>query len=311
MKQSGYNEKIGIFYTAIAYVMWGVLPLYWKLLDERSAAEILAHRIVWSFVFMMGLLLVTQQMKRCREQFLEMMKQPKLAIGVITSACCISVNWFIYIWAVNHEHIVETSLGYYINPLVSVVLGMVVLKERLNIWQWISFGLAFVGVCIITFQYGKFPWIALSLALSFGFYGLAKKLATFDSAIGLTFETMIVTPLSLVYLIFLYGHDNTFLSISMWQAIWLIGAGPATALPLLYFAKGAKRISLTMVGFLQYIAPTLSLLFGVFLFHESFTKTHVYAFSCIWGALVIFSLAKTKRMQDFHHKLIRRSSFEG
>ncbi len=305
-----HHEKIGIFYTAVAYLMWGVLPLYWKLLDDRSSAEILAHRIIWSFIFMIGLLVVTKQMRLCREQFIMMLKQPRLAGGVMASACLISANWFIYIWAVNHGHIVEASLGYYINPLVSVVLGMIALKERLNIWQWISFLLAFFGVCIITFQYGKFPWIALSLALSFGFYGLTKKLATFDSSIGLTFETMIVTPLSLVYLIFLYSHNTALLSTSIWQTILLIGAGPATALPLLYFAKGAKRISLTMVGFLQYIAPTLSLLFGVFLFHETFTKTHFYAFSCIWCALIIFSLAKTKRMQGLHNKLVHRNSFE-
>ncbi|MBB5323004.1 chloramphenicol-sensitive protein RarD [Anoxybacillus tepidamans] len=305
----GHDEKIGVIYTVVAYLIWGILPLYWKLLDHHTAAEILAHRIVWSFVFMIVLLAMTKQTQLCREQLLEMVKHPKLAGGVIASACLISVNWFIYIWAVNHGHIVEASLGYYINPLISVVLGMIVLKERLNIWQWISFLLAFLGVLIITFQYGKFPWIALSLALSFGFYGLTKKLASFDSAIGLTLETMIVTPLSLVYLIFLYSHYSATLSLSIWQALLLIGAGPATALPLLYFAKGTKRISLTMLGFLQYISPTLSLVLGVFLFRETFTKAHFYAFSFIWCALIIFSFSKTKRMQGWHHKLMQRNTF--
>lgn len=304
-----HERKLGILYTAAAYFMWGVLPLYWKLLDSHEAAEILAHRIIWSFVFMVGLLVVTKQMPLFREQFFRMWKQPKLATGVITSACLISANWFIYIWAVNHGHIVEASLGYYINPLLSVALGMIVLKERLNIWQWISFLLAFCGVFIITFQYGKFPWIALSLALSFAFYGLTKKLASFDAAIGLTFETMAVMPLSFIYLLFLYSSHSALLSLSVWQMLLLAGAGPATALPLLYFAKGAKRISLTMVGFLQYISPTLSLILGVLLFHETFTKAHFYAFSCIWFALIIFSFAKTKRMQGWHHKIIQRNSF--
>ncbi|WP_027410647.1 EamA family transporter RarD [Anoxybacteroides tepidamans] len=299
----GHDEKVGVIYTTAAYLMWGVLPIYWKLLDEHAAMEILAHRIVWSFIFMLGLLVATKQIRLCGEQLVAMLKQPKLAGGVVASAFLISANWFIYIWAVNHGHIVEASLGYYINPLVSVLLGMVALKERLNIWQWVSFLLAFLGVCLITFQYGKFPWIALSLALTFGFYGLVKKLTTFESAIGLTFETMIATPLSLGYLIILYGHHHNMLSLSLWETVLLIGAGPATALPLLYFAKGAKRISLTMVGFLQYISPTISLLLGIFLFHETFTKTHFYAFSCIWCALIIFSFAKTKRMQQLHkHK---------
>lgn len=173
MKQ--HNEKVGILYTAAAYLMWGVLPLYWKLLDERQASEILAHRIVWSFVFMIALLTLTKQMRSCWKQFFEMVKQPKQAWGIIASSCLISGNWFIYIWAVNHGHIVEASLGYYINPLISVVLGMIVLKERLNTWQWLSFLLASIGVGLITLQYGKFPWVALSLALSFGFYGLAKS----------------------------------------------------------------------------------------------------------------------------------------
>jgi len=300
-----HERKLGIFYTAAAYLMWGILPLYWKLLDNYAAAEILAHRIVWSFVFMIGLLVVTKQFSLFRAQVVEIWKQPKLAIGVLASACLISVNWFIYIWAVNHDHIVEASLGYYINPLFSVALGMVVLKERLNIWQWMSFLLALCGVLIITFQYGKFPFVALSLALSFAFYGLTKKLASFEAAIGLTFETMVVMPISLVYLII---HSEP-LSLSNWQTFLLVGAGPATALPLLYFAKGAKRISLTMVGFLQYLSPTLSLMLGVFLFHEAFTKAHLYAFSCIWLALIVFSFAKTKRMQGWHHKIVQRNSF--
>ncbi|BDG47074.1 MULTISPECIES: EamA family transporter RarD [Parageobacillus] len=304
------EEKIGILYTAFSYLLWGILPLYWKMLESRPAMEILAHRIIWSFFFMVALLVVTRQITLWRKLVSMMIKQPKLAWGISAAAVLISVNWFVYIWAVNHGHVVETSLGYYINPLVSVVLGMVVLKERLNVWQWISFFLATIGVCIMTFQYGALPWIALSLAFSFGVYGLVKKLASVDSAVGLTLETMVITPISFIYLFVLYHHHASLLStITIWQALLLIGAGPATAVPLLYFAKGAKRISLTMLGFLQYIAPTLTLLFGIFLFHEAFTKAHVYAFSCIWAALVIFSFSKTKWMQGWHDKFVKRNSF--
>jgi chloramphenicol-sensitive protein RarD len=303
------EEKIGIWYTALSYLLWGILPLYWKLLESRPAMEILAHRIIWSFFFMVVLLIVTRQIASWRKQVSMMMKKPKLAGGMIAAAILISVNWFVYIWAVTHGHVVETSLGYYINPLVSVVLGVVVLKERLNLWQWISFILASIGVCVMTFQYGTFPWIALTLAFSFGIYGLVKKLASVDSAIGLTVETMVVTPISFIYLFILYDHFSLLSTLTIWQLLLLIGAGPATAVPLLYFAKGARRISLTMLGFLQYIAPTLTLLFGIFLFHEAFTKAHVYTFSCIWAALVIFSFSKTKWMQGWHDKIINRNSF--
>jgi chloramphenicol-sensitive protein RarD len=308
MENSINNEKTGVLYAALAYFMWGILPLYWKLLDHITAGEILAHRIFWSFVFMILLLMFNRQLVLFWNQLQMVVKNPKKAIGVIVAALLISMNWFIYIWAVNHEHVVEASLGYYINPLVSVVLGMVVLKERLNIWQLISFILAIIGVLIITIQHGSFPWIALSLAVSFGLYGLAKKVATFDSSIGLTLETMVVTPVSLLYIVYAQAKGIGSFDVTDWSTLLLVGAGPATALPLLYFAKGAKRISLTMIGFLQYIAPTISLLLGIFLFHETFTKTHFYSFSFIWAALIIFSFSKTKQMESLQNKWMNRNS---
>jgi chloramphenicol-sensitive protein RarD len=308
MKDSMHNEKIGVLYAALAYFLWGILPLYWKILKYVPAEEILAHRIFWSFVFMVVLISVTRQTSLLREQIKKAVKHPKQSVAIILAACLISINWFIYIWAVNHEHLVEASLGYYINPLISVMLGMIVLKERLNMWQIMSFILVVIGVLIITVQYGSFPWIAISLALTFGLYGLAKKMTTFDSTIGLTFETMIVTPISLLYILFLHAKGVSSFTVTSWKSLLLIGAGPATALPLLYFAKGAKRISLTMIGFLQYIAPTISLLLGIFLFNEAFTKTHLYSFSFIWTALVIFSFAKTKQMMFIQNKLMNRIS---
>ncbi|KQB93511.1 putative transporter YojE [Geobacillus sp. PA-3] len=290
------EEKQGIIYTAVSYLLWGVLPLYWKLLEARPALEILAHRIIWSFVFMVILLAATGQLTVWRQELKAMRRRPALAWGIAAAALLISANWFIYIWAVTNHHIVEASLGYYINPLVSVALGTIVLRERLSVGQWFAVFLAAAGVTVMAAEYGSFPWVALSLALSFGLYGLVKKLASVDSSVGLTLETMVVMPLSAVYLLWLYNETPALVeAAAWWQWVLLAGAGPATAVPLLYFAKGAKRVSMTMLGFLQYIAPTISLLLGVFLFDEPFTKAHLYAFSCIWAALILFSVVQIRQ----------------
>ncbi|KZM56953.1 EamA family transporter RarD [Geobacillus stearothermophilus] len=302
------EEKQGVLYTAASYLLWGVLPLYWKLLEARPALEILAHRIIWSFAFMIILLAATGQLGAWRREIRAMRRQPALAWGIAAAAVLISANWFIYIWAVNHRHIVEASLGYYINPLISVALGMIVLRERLNIGQWLSFLLAAAGVAVMAVEYGSFPWISLALALSFGFYGLVKKLASVDSSIGLALETMAVMPLSAIYVLWLYHETPSLVHAAWWQWALLLGSGPATAVPLLYFAKGAKRVSMTMLGFLQYISPTISLLLGVFLFGEPFTKAHFYAFSCIWAALILFSAVQIKQASG--RKKWKRSSLK-
>ncbi|GMB08335.1 chloramphenicol-sensitive protein RarD [Thermolongibacillus altinsuensis] len=287
------QKQLGVFYAAFAYFLWGILPLYWKLLHHVRAEEILAHRMIWSFLFMLILLGIQKQWQTFFALLRQAFIQPKQMFIIFVASVLISANWFIYIWAVNHDHMIEASLGYYINPLLSVLLGVIVLKEKLNRWQVLSFFLALVGVLIMTVQHGKFPWIALSLAFSFAVYGLVKKLTNFDSSIGLTMETMIIAPISVLYVVYLHLKGmNTFSPSSLHSMLLLIGAGPATALPLLYFAKGAKQISLTLLGFLQYIAPSLSLILGVFLFHEPFTNTHVYSFSFIWSALLIFSFSK-------------------
>ena len=286
------NKKLGTIYALLAYVLWGVLPLYWKLLEHIGAKGILSYRIVASFLFMIALLLIQKSWSTFFHTCRLLWREKKRAIALIVASLLISVNWFIYIWAVNHNHMVEASLGYYMNPLLNVLLGVVVLKERLYKWQLFSFVLATVGVVLMTIEYGKIPWVALSLACSFALYSLVKKVISVDATIGLTVETMLVTPLALIFIMRSFGqlHDASF---SPTTILLLVGAGPATALPLLYFAKGAQHISLTLLGFLQYISPTLSLLLGVFLFHEPFTNAHVYAFSCIWTALLLFSLSST------------------
>ncbi|MGG0239905.1 EamA family transporter RarD [Bacillus rhizoplanae] len=302
-------QKKGIIYAASAYMMWGVLPLYWKLIDEVPAEEILAHRIVWAFAFMLLVLLICKRFGQFMNELVQLFKRPKLFMSLTVASILISGNWFVYIWAVNHNHVIEASLGYYINPLVSILLGTLVLKEKLNFWQYIAVGLAAFGVAILTVHYGSIPWIAISLACTFGLYGLSKKLLDYDSMIGLTMETMLVMPIALVYLGMLGVQGiGSFGSVSITSTLLLAGAGIVTALPLLYFAKGTKLIPLSMVGFLQYIAPTISLVLGIFVFHEHFTGTHMIAFFFIWIALFTFSIAKTKFMLNKQPKFIKNKS---
>ncbi|MEH7226296.1 EamA family transporter RarD [Bacillus sp. JJ1566] len=301
--------KIGILYTTIAYIAWGVLPLYWKLIDHIPAIEILAHRIIWSLVFVLMIVLVSKKGKQFIATLKEITKNKLKLIGIVVSSIFITINWATYIWAVNTDHIIDASLGYYINPLVSVLLGIIVLKERLLFWQGISFTLAGIGVLILTFQYGSFPWVAFTLALSFGFYGLTKKLAKLDSLIGLVMETMVIAPLALIYLAVLFkGGVDSFSGASIDVQLMLMGAGVVTALPLLWFAAGANRIPLSVIGILQYIAPTISLLLGVFLYHEHFSKVHFITFLCIWTALLIYSFSKSKLLTSLQPKFMKNKS---
>lgn len=290
------NEiKTGAFQAGLSYLLWGILPVYWKLLEHVNAEDILANRIFWSFVFMMVVLFFSQKIGDLLAVLKGFKQNRKEMYALIIASLLISTNWFIYIWAVNHHHMIEASLGYYINPLVSVLLGVIFLKEKLSPAQYVSFMIAGIGVLILGISYGKFPWISIVLALSFGVYGLAKKMIKVDSAVGLTLETMVVTPFALAYMVFLFFNGkHALLAGSVTTDLLLVGAGAATALPLLYFAKGAQKIPLSMLGLLQYIAPTITLILGVLVYGEQFTKHHLQAFIFIWSALTIYSLSKTK-----------------
>ncbi|RZT22737.1 MULTISPECIES: EamA family transporter RarD [Fictibacillus] len=291
-----YSEQTkGVWYAALAYLIWGFLPLYWKPLAHSGSGEILAHRIFWSFVLMLAVMFILKRKKDLIRDIKILLSSKKQFFSVFIASILISGNWLMYIWAVNNDHVVEASLGYYINPLVNVILGMAVLKERLNSWQVVSFVIAACGVFLLTWEYGKFPWVAISLALSFGLYGLAKKLGSFDSLTGLTLETMFVVPAAFAYLVFLqWNGTGSFFASGISTTVLLWGAGVVTALPLVLFAQGVKRITMTMTGFLQYIAPTIMLLLGVFLYHETFTEIHLISFTLIWLALLIFTISKTK-----------------
>lgn len=283
------QQKEGIIYAALSYFIWGLIPIYWKFVQHVSAGEILAHRVIWSFVFMVILLLVIQKWRGFLSFVKEIAYQPKKLAALLTASILVSINWGIFIWAVNSGHILQTSLGYYINPLVSVLLGVVVLKEKLSGAQILSFTLAGIGVLILTLHYGEVPWVALSLAVSFGLYGLAKKMIKVDAEIGLTLETMMVTPLAIIFMVYLLITSKPLFFESASTSLLLMGGGIATALPLLFFAKGAQKVPLSMMGILQYIAPTMTLLIGVFMYHEPFTKIHLLSFIFIWSALLIYA----------------------
>ncbi|CAN7260424.1 EamA family transporter RarD [Rossellomorea sp. LjRoot5] len=297
------QDQAGILYMAFSYLLWGILPIYWKWVNHVSADEILANRIFWSFWFMLLFLFVSKRWREFTNYLKTSLTKKKQLFALLVASLLISTNWFIYIWAVNTNQMVEASLGYYINPLVSVLLGVFILKESLSKAQIISFGLAAIGVLILTLSYGEFPWIAVGLAFSFGLYGLAKKLIQVESSIGLTLETMTIAPLSLIYLGYMYKEGTLSLfHVSVGTDLLLMGAGAATAIPLLFFSKGAQQIPLYMVGFLQYIAPTITLILGIFMYHEEFSVTHLVSFMFIWLALTVFTASRVqyarKRRRD-------------
>lgn len=276
--------KKGILYGLGAYALWGLFPIYWKLLHAVPALQIIGHRIGWSFIVLVVFILLTKQWRDFRAAL-----RPKV-IGVYALAgILLSINWLIYVWGVNAGFIVETSLGYFINPLLSVLFGVIFLRERLRFAQWIPVAVAALGVLYLTFAYGRPPWIALSLAFSFGLYGLVKKIAPLGSLYGLALETAVVFPVALIYLLYVeatgagvFLHDRPIID------LLLAGAGVVTTVPLLMFASAAKQIPLTMVGLLQYIAPTLQFLIGVFIYKEPFDRSHMIGFGIVWLALIIF-----------------------
>jgi chloramphenicol-sensitive protein RarD len=289
------EQQAGVLYAAFSYILWGFLPVYWKLLDHVKADEILANRVFWSFFFIVVILVINKKWGLFKATLRGLAQNKKQLAALTVASMLISINWFMYIWAVNTDQMIEASLGYYINPLVSVLLGMVFLKERLSVLQYISFALAAIGVLVMTISYGQFPWIALSLAISFGLYGLAKKLIKVDSAVGLALETLVVMPLAAIYIGYLMNQGtNSLFAVSLTTTLLLAGAGAATAVPLLFFAKGAQRIPLATLGILQYIAPTITLILGVFVYHETFSSIHLLAFTFIWSALILYSLSRTK-----------------
>jgi chloramphenicol-sensitive protein RarD len=278
--------RSGIIYAALAFFCWGLFPIYFHALGEVPPLQILAHRMLWSLAFLLVLLLLRRDWK-----WLQVVRQPRVFFSFVLSALLLSANWLVYIWSVMNHHVIEASLGYFINHLVNIVLGYLILKERMRPLQWAAIGVAALGVAWLTWQAGTVPWIALFLALSFGGYGLLRKTAALGPLEGLSFETIVLFPLAAGYVIWLTVHgQNVFINTASDTTRWLlIMAGPLTAIPLLLFATGARKIPLSILGLLQYLSPTLQFLLGVWLFKEAFSADRLVGFVLIWSALALFA----------------------
>ncbi|MFI4879635.1 MAG: EamA family transporter RarD [Steroidobacterales bacterium] len=285
----------GLAATTAAFVIWGLFPIYLHPLYEVSATQVVAHRVTWSCLFILTWLVARGELGRLSAT----VTSPALLGRLTVTALLVSCNWLVYVWSVTHEHIVDTSLGYYINPLMNVVLGVFVLKERLNRAQWVAVALASAAVLYLAILAGRPPWIALTLAVSFSLYGLLRKVISVDALPGLATETLVLLPLALAYLVWCQASGTGALTNSGPAiAALLVGSGLVTAVPLFLFAYGARALPYSTVGVLQYIAPSLQLVCGVYLFHESFGATRAAGFALIWLALLIYAadgLWRTRR----------------
>ena len=283
----GDPQHTSAFIAAVAsFATWGLVPIYWKLLSRVPALEILAHRFVWTIVFL-GLLLSWQE--RWRE-VVGSLRRRRSALFCLGSGIMVGLNWLLFIWAVNIGHVLETSLGYFMTPIVNVLLGAFILRERLSAWQTASILIALVAVSILAFGYGHFPWIALGLCTSFGLYGLLRKQSGTAAIPGLFLETLFLLPLALVYLVLLANRGAlTFGPSHISLSVILTTSGIVTAVPLIWFGYAARHLRLVTIGFLQYLSPSISFILGLFVYHETFTRQHLITFLLIWFALVLVS----------------------
>jgi chloramphenicol-sensitive protein RarD len=278
----------GILFAICSYIAWGLFPLYFKAVNHVAPTETLSHRVIWAMPFLLLLLA-----RRSQWAWLSsVLTKPKILANFIASALTLSVNWFVYIWAVTHDHIIDGSLGYFINPIVNILFGFIFLKERLRLAQWIAVGIAASGVLWLALLNGHMPWISLILAISFGAYALLRKIAALEALEGLALETLLLFPGALAYVIYLHTQgESMFTSDFTSSTAWLlIAAGPITAIPLLFFAAAARLIPMSTLGILQYIAPSLQLLVGAWIYNEPFNHNRLIGFVFIWSALFLYSL---------------------
>lgn len=289
------NYKQGIFFGLAAYVLWGILPVYWKALELVSPFEILSSRFMWSCVFVLLLIIFQKKWPLFTKEVKQVFSNVKTGAAMVAAGITISFNWGTFIWAVNNGHIVETSMGYYINPLVSILFAVVFLRERLDKMQLAAITCAFIGVASMVYSFGKIPWVSLTLAFTFALYGLLKKILPVSALTSIMLETLLITPLALVYEYSLWQQGVSFYASGNLQVIMMLtGAGVVTAIPLLLFTAGARLLPLKIIGFLQYISPTLTLLIGVFVYNEAFTVSHLLAFGWIWAALLLFIVSQLR-----------------
>ena len=285
----------GAYFALSAYMFWGVVPIYFKFLNHVSAPEILIHRVLWSIFLLLAILAYTGNLDKLRVK-------PKVLASLALTSALLATNWLIFIYAVLDNNIVETSLGYFINPLVSVFLGMIFLSERLRPLQWVAIGIVGIGIGFQLFYFGAIPWLALALAFSFGFYGLIRKNLSLHSVAGLAVETIIASPVALIGLWWLYDSgEMKFGAVDMNTNLLLVMGGLVTSFPLLCFAAAVTRLSLTVIGMFQYLAPSISLIIAVTIYHEPFGLDRLVTFACIWCALIIFTTEAT-----LHHRRVYR-----
>jgi len=280
------KNKLGLLFGVSAYSLWGAFPLYWPLLEPANPLEIVSHRAVWTLVFCFIVLAATKALKTT----LVTLKRPTVAIKLFLTSLLISINWLVYIWATNNEHVVEASLGYYINPLIIIGFGVIFLKEKMRPLQWAAVSIATFGVLVLTFDYGRLPWIALALAVSWGSYGLIKKQLGLGALEGLAIETFISSFFYLAYLVYLGDQGTGQFGQSWGLTILLISAGAVTAIPLLLFNGSTNRLPFTTIGLLQYITPTLQFSIGVWILNEDMPTARWIGFLIIWAALVTLAI---------------------
>lgn len=276
------SQRLGILYAVLAYGTWGLFPVYWKLLGSIPALEILSHRVIWSSILLLGVLSIYNRW----QDLIKLFFKPRQLLPLLASASVLAFNWGLYIYGVNSDRIVETSLGYFINPLVNVLLGVVILRERLQWGQWIAVLLATIGVSYSIFAVGQVPWIALGLAFSFGIYGFLRKVIIVKPLLGLAVETCSLSPVAIAFLAY---HNNAPFGQNGLITLLLIGCGVVTSFPLFCFNSAVQRLRLSTMGFFQYIAPSLQLIIGIWLYHEPFTRNNIIVFGFIWTALALYS----------------------
>lgn len=292
------NEyKKGIFFALGAYVLWGILPIYWELIYHIGAFEILAFRIIFSAIFMIFILIIG---KNQRQAFIrdvnQLVTHPIQLVAIVVAGYVITINWGTFIWAVTNGHVLQSSLGYYINPLVSILLALIFLKERFNKFEWLAILFAFIGVLYMTLKVGEFPIVSLMLAFSFGIYGLLKKVVHIDAISSITVECIVTAPAGLIYVGYLWQQHQLSFGMNM-SSFWLLFSGAITAIPLILFSAGAKRIPLSLTGFIQYVGPTIMFVLGIFLFNEPFDINQLITFIFIWIGIVLYSTSQYLKMK--------------
>ena len=292
-------RSLGLVFGVSAYSLWGLFPIYWPLLEPASPVEIVSHRAVWTLVFCFIILWLTKTLTST----LALLKRPKIVAGLFLGSILISINWIIYIYAATSGHVVEASLGYYINPIVVIATGVLILKEKMRPLQWASVGVATLGVAVLTLDYGRLPWIALGLAFSWGGYGLVKKQLGLGALEGLSIETLISSGAYLAYLIWLGNQGGGQFGVSWKITLLFIGGGAVTAIPLLLFNGATNRLPLTLIGLLQYITPTIQFSIGVWYFHEDMPAARWIGFVIIWIALVALALDLVKSGRTVDHSI--------